>query len=113
MPIPTSPLSFQCDITPTDQGYAAVGTFHLLLPIDAHLNELDQIECSVEHAGQELKRHLCQKALETADARCSQLFQKAQTHLHKHGKKNSPSLRDSAKSASADNACVTPRPEKQ
>lgn len=109
MTTPHSELSptFQCAVTPTEHGYAAVGTFHLLLSLDASLNELDQIERSVDHAGQQFKRHLCQTTLETADARCANLLQKTQAHLHKHGKKTSPSLHDSAMSASADNACVT------
>ena len=83
--------TFQCEVTPTDKGYAATGTFHILLPLDASLNELDQIERRVDHVGQQFKQHLCQTALETADQRCSQLFQQSQPHLHKHGKKNSPS----------------------
>jgi hypothetical protein len=51
MPLSNPPLGFQCEVTPVDQGYAAIGTFHILLPVDAQRNELDQIECSVKHAG--------------------------------------------------------------
>jgi hypothetical protein len=91
---PASPApehAIQCEVTPTSNGYAATGTFHFQFPLDATLNELDQIERCVEQAGQQIKLHLCQTTLETADARCAELFQKMQPPLHKNGKKSSPS----------------------
>jgi len=87
---PASPAhepAIQCEVTPTATGYAATGTFHFLLLFDDSLNELDHIERCVEQAGQQIKRHRCQTALETADARCAGLLQKTQSHLHKNGKK--------------------------
>jgi len=89
--LPCGTPAIQCEVTPTATGYAATGTFHFLLPFGESLNELDHIERCVEHAGQQIKRHLCQTALETADARCAELFQKMQPPLHKNGKKSSPS----------------------
>jgi hypothetical protein len=87
--LPSGTPAIRCEVTPTATGYAATGTFHFQFPLDATLNELDQIERCVEHAGQQIKRHLCQTTLETADVRCAELLQKMQPHLHKNGKKSS------------------------
>jgi len=99
--------AIQCEVVSTANGYAATGSFHFQFPLDAALNELDQIERCVEQAGQQIKRHLCQITLETADVRCAELLQKTQPHLHKNGKKNSRSSPASAKFNSAANGYVT------
>lgn len=91
VPSPNNDLALQRKVIPTEHGYAAIGTFRCLLDIEEHMNELDQIECHIEHLGQQFKRQLCQTTLETADERCTRLLKKTQPQLHKHGKKTSQS----------------------
>ena len=78
--------SIECTVIPADNGYRLEGTFHAFFSINSADNELDQIESAVEHIGQQLKRDLCQKTLETADERCVQFFKTIQPHWHGNGK---------------------------
>jgi len=76
----------ECKVTATKNGYQLVGTFHADLTIDGPGKELDQIEKAIESVGQQIKRDLCQRTLETADERNAELFRKTQSYLHKNGK---------------------------